>query len=71
VSTGIYLMDLGVFDFIPPSGPFGFDELMRAMLERGAPVDVYEHEGTWVDIGRIEDLRRAQEQAASPLTGLG
>jgi NDP-mannose synthase len=70
VSTGIYLMDEGVFDYIPESGPFGFDELMRVMLERHAPVDVYEHEGTWVDIGRIEDLRRAQEQAASPLKGL-
>lgn len=67
VSTGIYCMEPAIFDFIPSSGPFGFDELMWAMLDRGAPVHVYEHEGRWVDIGRIEDLRRAQEQAAASL----
>ena len=36
VSTGIYCMSPEVFEFIPPSGSFGFDHLMRAMLERGA-----------------------------------
>jgi NDP-sugar pyrophosphorylase family protein len=30
-------------------------------------VNVYEHMGSWIDIGRIDDLRRAQEQAAAPL----
>lgn len=67
VSTGIYLMEPEVFDYIPPTGPFGFDELMWAMLKVGAPVNIYEHQGSWIDIGRIEDLRRAQEQAADPL----
>ncbi|GAA1081531.1 sugar phosphate nucleotidyltransferase [Pseudonocardia alni] len=63
VSTGIYLMEPSIFDHIPPSGPFGFDELMRTMLARGVPVNVYEHHGSWIDIGRVEDLRRAQEHA--------
>jgi mannose-1-phosphate guanylyltransferase len=67
VSTGIYLMDPGIFEFIPPDGPFNFDDLMRVMLERDAPIHVYEHLGVWVDIGRIEDLRRAQERAAMSL----
>jgi mannose-1-phosphate guanylyltransferase len=67
VSTGIYVMDLGIFEFIPPDGPFNFDDLMRVMLERDAPIHVYEHLGVWVDIGRIEDLRRAQERAAMSL----
>ncbi len=66
VSTGIYCMDPGVFRFIPPAGPFGFDHLMRVMLDEGAPVNVYEHLGSWIDIGRVEDLRKAQEQAAEP-----
>lgn len=68
VSTGIYLMEPSVFAHIPPSGPFGFDQLMGAMLESGTPVNVYEHGGTWIDIGRIEDLRRAQEKASMSLT---
>jgi NDP-sugar pyrophosphorylase family protein len=66
VSTGIYCMSPEVFAFIPSSGAFGFDHLMRAMLEKGAPVGVHEHLGSWIDIGRVEDLRRAQEQAAHP-----
>lgn len=69
VSTGIYLMEPEVLDHIPLSGPFGFDQLMYALLDSGTPINVYEHEGTWIDIGRIEDLRRAQEQAASALPG--
>jgi NDP-mannose synthase len=66
VSTGIYCMSPEVFEFFPSSGPFGFDHLMRAMLEKGAPVGVHEHLGQWIDIGRVEDLRRAQEEAANP-----
>jgi NDP-mannose synthase len=66
VSTGVYCMSPEVFEFIPPSGAFGFDHLVRAMLDRGASVGVHEHLGSWIDIGRVEDLRKAQEQAAHP-----
>ncbi len=66
VSTGIYCMSPEVFDYIPRSGAFGFDHLMRAMLAGKAAVGVHEHLGSWIDIGRVEDLRKAQEQAAHP-----
>ena len=66
VSTGIYCMRPAVFEFIPPSGSYGFDHLMRAMLDADAPIGVHEHLGVWIDIGRVEDLREAQEQAARP-----
>jgi NDP-mannose synthase len=66
VSTGIYCMGPEVFEFMPPGGPFGFDHLIRTMLGRGAEVGVFEHLGSWIDIGRVEDLRRAQEQAVAP-----
>ena len=66
VSTGIYCMSPEVFEFIPSSGTFGFDHLLRARLEHGASIGVHEHLGSWIDIGRVEDLRKAQEQAAHP-----
>lgn len=69
VSTGIYCMEPGVFQYIPPDTPFGFDQLMLAMLADDAPVNAFEHPGRWIDIGRIEDLRNAQEQAASYAAG--
>lgn len=67
VSTGIYCMEPGVFDFVPQGTAFGFDELVRAMLASNTPISAYEHPGQWIDIGRIEDLRRAQEHAASQI----
>lgn len=67
VSTGIYCMEPGIFEFIPRDVPFGFDELILSMLGSSTPVSAYAHPGQWIDIGRIEDLRRAQEQAALQL----
>lgn len=64
VSTGVYLMEPEILDLIP-DGPFGFDNLVETMLDNEIPIGAYVHTGTWVDIGRIEDLRRTQEQAAA------
>jgi NDP-mannose synthase len=67
VSTGIYCMEPAIFKHIPRNAPFGFDDLMRDMLGSRTPINAFVHTGVWIDIGRIEDLRRAQEQAAAQL----
>jgi NDP-mannose synthase len=67
VSTGIYCMEPDIFKHIPRGTPFGFDELMRDMLRTNTPINAFVHTGVWIDIGRIEDLRSAQEQAAAQL----
>jgi mannose-1-phosphate guanylyltransferase len=61
VSMGIYCMDPIVLERIPSGVPFGFDDLMYQMLEEGAPVHVFKHNGVWLDIGRVEDFLKAQE----------
>ena len=61
VSMGIYCMDPQILDLIPDNVPFGFDDLMYNMLDQGKPVYMYRHEGLWLDIGREEDFRNAQE----------
>lgn len=61
VSMGIYCMEPGVLELVPNGVPFGFDDLMYAMLARQLPVHVYEHDGCWMDIGRPEDYQHAQE----------
>ena len=43
--------------------PFGFDDLIFRMLERGVPAHVFMHDGMWLDIGRVEDFQKAQELA--------
>jgi NDP-mannose synthase len=60
VSMGIYCMEPEILKLIPKGVPFGFDDLMYEMLTRGLPVHTYEHKGLWLDIGREEDFRFAQ-----------
>jgi NDP-sugar pyrophosphorylase family protein len=59
VSMGIYAVKRRVLDYIPPSGPFGFDQLMLKLIEAGEPVNVKRHDGYWLDIGRPDDYERA------------
>jgi len=63
VSTGIYCMEPCILDYIPSSVPFGFDNLMHCMLENNLPVRTFMHNGMWLDIGSVDDFRRAQEIA--------
>ena len=61
VSMGVYCMEPEVLDYIPQGVPFGFDDLMYRMLDEKSPVHVFRHSGLWVDVGRPEDFKRAQE----------
>ncbi len=60
-SMGIYCIEPDVLDIIPKGIPFGFDDLMHTMLDKEMPVNVYEHNGLWMDIGRPEDFIQAQK----------
>jgi mannose-1-phosphate guanylyltransferase len=62
VSMGVYCMEPEILEYIPQGIPFGFDDLMHAMLEQNDPVHVYQHDGMWMDIGRPEDFQAAQEE---------
>jgi NDP-sugar pyrophosphorylase family protein len=59
VSMGIYAVNRRALDYIPPAGPFGFDQLMLKLIEKGEPVSVKRHDGYWLDIGRPDDYERA------------
>jgi NDP-mannose synthase len=59
VSMGIYAVNRRVLDYIPSAGPFGFDQLMLKLIERGEAVKVKRHDGYWLDIGRPDDYERA------------
>jgi mannose-1-phosphate guanylyltransferase len=36
---------------------------MFQMLDEEAPVNVFKHNGMWLDIGRVEDFLKAQDVA--------
>lgn len=60
-SMGVYCMEPEILDHIPNGIPFGFDDLMYCMLGKKLAVHTFLHDGLWLDIGRVEDFRRAQE----------
>ena len=51
-----------VLDFIPNNTPYGFDQLMLALLAKNEPVAVNTFTGLWLDIGRPDDYVAAIEQ---------
>jgi NDP-sugar pyrophosphorylase family protein len=61
VSMGAYCMEPEVLQYIPTGMPFGFDDLVFCMMDRGVAVHTYKHNGLWLDIGRVEDFHKAQE----------
>lgn len=61
VSMGMYCMEPDILKLVPKGVPFGFDDLMHTMLEQDLPVNIFKHNGCWMDIGRPEDFMRAQD----------
>jgi NDP-sugar pyrophosphorylase family protein len=61
VSMGVYCMEPEVLSYIPSGVPFGFDDLMLCVMEKGMPVHTFAHNGLWLDVGRVQDFQQAQE----------
>ena len=65
VSMGVYVFSCSVLELVPDDRPFGFDDLIYMMMARGEPVATYPFDGYWLDIGRLEDYRQAQQDVAN------
>lgn len=59
VSMGVYGMSRATLGRYQPGLPFGFDELVLDLLDRGEPPRAHPFDGYWLDIGRPEDYDRA------------
>ncbi len=62
VLAGIYVMSPEVFQRIPSGERYNMDALIKGMLADSAPVVKYEMSEYWLDIGRIEDYQKAQNE---------
>ena len=62
VSMGIYALGRRCLDFIPSGEPFGFDQLVLALLAAHEPVQAFPHKGKWLDLGRPEDYALANTE---------
>ncbi len=63
-NMGIYCMDPVILERIPRGLGFGFDDLIYSMLDEGASARVFVHDGEFLDIGRPEDYRKAQDMVS-------
>ncbi|GAA3955135.1 sugar phosphate nucleotidyltransferase [Actinoplanes auranticolor] len=59
VSMGVYGMSRKALTPYPPGLPFGFDQLVLDLLDRGDHPATYPFDGFWLDIGRPEDYDEA------------
>lgn len=59
--AGIYVIKPGVFSLIPDNTYFGMDKLILKMLNENIPVYKYEIKEYWLDIGRVSDYEKANE----------
>jgi mannose-1-phosphate guanylyltransferase / phosphomannomutase len=62
INTGIYVLEPGVFDFIPAGEVVDFSgDVFPAVLEQGGKLYGHVVEGYWEDVGTLEAYRTAHE----------
>lgn len=60
-NAGIYLMKRSVLSFIPKGEPYNATDLMEHLIQHGKKVAAYPLVGYWLDIGKHDDYKKAQE----------
>jgi NDP-sugar pyrophosphorylase family protein len=59
ISTGIYIFEPEVLAYIPRQQRMDLPDLVLKLLGAGERVASFPFEGTWLDIGRMDDYERA------------
>ena len=61
ILAGIYVMKPEIFKFFPKDEYFGMDDLINLLLKSDYNISKYEIMEYWLDIGRLSDYERAQD----------
>lgn len=59
--AGIYVVKPEALRYIPKDQYYGIDSLLHAMMADNKPIAKYEIEEYWLDIGRLDDYEKAQQ----------
>lgn len=62
ISTGINVLSPEAFAYIPHGQYFDMPEIFTALVQAKKATQVYEMQEYWLDIGRMADYRRANEE---------
>jgi dTDP-glucose pyrophosphorylase len=61
VNAGIYVLSPEALDHLPSSGAVDMPTLIGALAAASGPAAIYPLHEYWLDIGHLDDLRRAQD----------
>jgi len=67
VNAGIYLLEPSAFGYIRGGEPMNMTDLIQRLIDRGEPVVSFPISEYWLDMGRLADYERAQEDARKGL----
>ena len=62
VNAGIYILEPGCLDLIPKNRAFDMTDLIKSLISRKQKVAMFPIHEYWRDIGRIEELKLANEE---------
>ncbi len=62
INMGCYVMEPGVFDFIPKNKPYGMDDLVRKIMTKNKLVQSFITKKGFIDIGDKTSYRKAYQQ---------
>jgi NDP-sugar pyrophosphorylase family protein len=71
VSMGIYALDPSVISAIPTEGRMDLPDLVHALVKSDRKVHTHVHSAFWLDLGRLDDFTRANEEADTIFERLG
>ena len=67
VNAGIYLLEPSAIRLIPPGEYFDATDMIRALVDGGRVVAAYLIREYWLDVGRLQDLEKANRDVAEGL----
>lgn len=62
VSTGVYVFDKRIFEYVNPDEYLDFPDLVLKLLKNHEKINGYIFDGYWLDIGRPDDYERANRE---------
>lgn len=63
-NAGIYLIKKAVLDYIPENTVFHSTDLLESLIRNGKKVIRFPLNGTWIDIGNLQEYRKANDLVA-------
>ncbi len=62
ISAGIYMLNPSVLSYLKNNEKMNMDKLIKKIIKNKGIVLRFLHSGKWLDVGRVEDHKRAQEE---------